>query len=159
MDPSFISKYLRSKNDFTEQFHSTPETQTDEAYNHPEDLEHFAQHEVIERQEAELEAKFQGISVEEVLKAQEGDDSENTPVEDASIPKVNRVIPPEKQDPSVRFKTAAEEGKEKGEWGSGPGGYKAPIAPGDRMRKNLPYKVHISSWSLGKDPTKLTFAI
>ncbi|KAI0800775.1 precursor to secretory protein Ssp120 [Fomes fomentarius] len=50
-----------------EQFHSTPETQTDEAYNHPEDLEHFAHHEQIERIEAEREAKFQGISVEEVI--------------------------------------------------------------------------------------------
>ncbi|KAF9469618.1 precursor to secretory protein Ssp120 [Collybia nuda] len=53
-----------------EQFHSTPETQTDDAYNHPEDLEHFAQHEIIEREEAEREAKYQGISVEEVLRLQ-----------------------------------------------------------------------------------------
>ena len=52
----------------TEEFHSTPETQTDEAYNHPEDLEHFAHHEDIERQEAEREARFQGISVDEALK-------------------------------------------------------------------------------------------
>lgn len=50
-----------------EEFHSTPETQTDEAYNHPEDLEHFAHHEDIERQEAEREAKFQGITVDEAL--------------------------------------------------------------------------------------------
>ncbi|KAF7303088.1 Precursor to secretory protein [Mycena kentingensis (nom. inval.)] len=50
-----------------EEFHSTPETQTDESYNHPEDLEHFAQHEAIERNEAEKEAKFQGITVEEAL--------------------------------------------------------------------------------------------
>ncbi|KAH8998777.1 hypothetical protein EDB86DRAFT_761244 [Lactarius hatsudake] len=50
-----------------EQFHNTPETQTDESYNHPEDIEHFAQHEAIERKEAEREAKFQGITVEEAL--------------------------------------------------------------------------------------------
>ena len=48
-----------------EQYHSTPETQTDESYTHPEDIEHFAHHEEIERQEAEREARFQGISVEE----------------------------------------------------------------------------------------------
>ncbi|KAJ8455426.1 hypothetical protein ONZ45_g18949 [Pleurotus djamor] len=36
-----------------EMYHSTPETQTDESYNHPEDLEHFAQHDAIEHQEAE----------------------------------------------------------------------------------------------------------
>jgi len=40
----------------------------------------------------------------------------------------------------VRFKTAFQEGQQKGEWGSGEGGYKAPTAPGDKMRKNLPYK-------------------
>ncbi|KIK62248.1 hypothetical protein GYMLUDRAFT_164955 [Collybiopsis luxurians FD-317 M1] len=50
-----------------EEFHSTPETQTDESYNHPEDIEHFAMHEEIERKEAEKEAKYQGISVEEAL--------------------------------------------------------------------------------------------
>jgi hypothetical protein len=54
-----------------EQFHSTPETQTDESYTHAEDLEHFAHHESIERQEAEKEAKFQGVSVEEAIKAHE----------------------------------------------------------------------------------------
>ncbi|KAF7307368.1 Precursor to secretory protein [Mycena indigotica] len=52
-----------------EEFHSTPETQTDESYNHPEDLEHFAHHESIERKEAEKEAEFQGISVDEALAA------------------------------------------------------------------------------------------
>ncbi|KAJ7070658.1 precursor to secretory protein Ssp120 [Mycena amicta] len=54
-----------------EEFHSTPETQTDESYNHPEDLEHFAHHESIERHEAEKEAQFQGISVEEALASHE----------------------------------------------------------------------------------------
>lgn len=33
-------------------------------------MEHFSQHEKIEREEAERLAKFQGISVEEVLKYQ-----------------------------------------------------------------------------------------
>ncbi|KAL0571219.1 hypothetical protein V5O48_010742 [Marasmius crinis-equi] len=54
-----------------EEFHSTPETQTDESYVHPEDIEHFAQHESIERKEAEREAKYRGIAVEEVIKQQE----------------------------------------------------------------------------------------
>lgn len=54
-----------------EQFHSTPETQTDESYNHPEDLEHFAHHENIEHKEAEKEAEFQGLSVEEVIRSHE----------------------------------------------------------------------------------------
>lgn len=54
-----------------EEFHSTPETQTDESYNHPEDLEHFAHHEEIERKEAVKEAAFQGITVEEALQSHE----------------------------------------------------------------------------------------
>ncbi|RDB28680.1 hypothetical protein Hypma_016054 [Hypsizygus marmoreus] len=164
-----------------EEFHSTPETQTDESYNHPEDLEHFAAHDAIEHQEAEKEAKFQGITVEEVLKAQEHFDplpptkepaaeaSNDThdatnstpekvppipvaahphgeqivpipPVQEAPVPKVTRIPPPEKQDPSVRFKDASQEGERKGEWGTGEAGYKPPTDPSDRMRKNLPYK-------------------
>ncbi|KAG5721840.1 hypothetical protein E4T56_gene14413 [Termitomyces sp. T112] len=146
-----------------EQFHSTPETQTDESYNHPEDLEHFAAHERIEREEAEREAKFQGISVEEVLRDHQHVDSppqtaasENNnsdpasphphgeqieavpPVQEPPIPKVTRVPPPEKQEPNIRFKDAPAEAKRKGDWGEG--GYRAPTDPGDRLRRNLPYK-------------------
>ena len=50
-----------------EQYHSTPETQDASAYTHPEDIEHFSHHEFIEREEAEREAVFQGISVEEAI--------------------------------------------------------------------------------------------
>ncbi|KAG6911305.1 hypothetical protein DXG01_002144 [Tephrocybe rancida] len=148
----------------SEQFHSTPETQTDESYNHPEDLEHFAAHASIERVEAEKEAKFQGITVEEALKEHEHEEApppvatpENnnsdaaahphgeqveagSPVQEPPVPKVTRVTPPEKQDPSIRFKGASAEGKRKGEWGTGDEGYKAPTEPSDRMRRNLPYK-------------------
>ncbi|KAG5643543.1 hypothetical protein DXG03_000684 [Asterophora parasitica] len=150
-----------------EQYHSTPETQTDEAYNHPEDLEHFAQHEAIEHQEAEKEAKFQGITVEEVLASQEHHDTppaadgtapEATltvpetphphdgqpeailPLREAPPPKVTRVTPPEKQDPSIRFKDAPKKAAEKGEWGTGEAGYKRPSEPAERLRKNMPYK-------------------
>lgn len=148
-----------------EQFHSTPETQTDESYTHPEDLAHFAQHEAIERKEAEREAKFQGVPVEDILKAQEALNAqqpnpvgsraeENLKVQEglnAQLPNsdgpqapvskpVNRVPPPEKQDPLVKFKDAHSEGARKGEWGTGEGGYKPPTEAGDKMRKNLPYK-------------------
>lgn len=157
----------------SEQFHSTPETQTDESYNHPEDLEHFAHHEDIERKEAEKEAQFQGITVEEAIRShdhvdvpppthhegQEGDvthqeagqdyivphphdeqiESE-TPVQDPPSvpkPKITRVTPPEKQDPSIKFKGASKEGRRKSEWGQGEEGFKAPKAPSDKMRWGL----------------------
>ena len=142
---------------YTEKFHSTPETQTDDSYIHPEDLEHFAHHDAIERKEAEKEAKFQGMSVEEVIKSHHDAEQAalkkaaeapqvpiaphphdeqvgNVPVAEppsAAKPRVTRVTPPEKQDPEIRYKDAK---NKKGDWGSGPGGYKPPVEPGDKMR-------------------------
>lgn len=116
-----------------EQFHSTPETQTDESYNHPEDIEHFGHHEAIEREEARREAQFQGISMEEAL-------AQHDPDAQPKKPKVTRVTPPEKQDPEVRYEGAKEEGKVRPEWGSGDEGFKAPKTPAERLRKNVPYK-------------------
>jgi len=132
-----------------EEFHSTPETQTDESYTHPEDLEHFAHHEEIERKEAVKEAAYQGITVEEALQSHEQppqehapapSEGEGTPAEGSAKPKVTRVTPPEKQDPSIKFKNAKNEADRKGEWGTGSDGYKSPTNAGDKMRKNLPYK-------------------
>jgi hypothetical protein len=146
-----------------EQFHSTPETQTDESYNHPEDLEHFAHHESIERKEAEKEAKYQGLTVEEVLAAQEealahdshssesnsgdpaqgdaqapiGQNPDDEPPHSPPKPKITRLTPPEKQDPSVKYQGVRDR---KAEWGEGEDGYKAPKEAVDKMRKNLPYK-------------------
>jgi len=116
-----------------EQFHSTPETQTDESYNHPEDLEHFAHHEAIEREEARREATYQGITVEEAL-AQHDADTQPQKL------KVTRVTPPEKQDPEVRYGDAKEESKHRAEWGAGDEGFKSPKTPAERLRKNVPYK-------------------
>ncbi|KAF8273823.1 hypothetical protein EI94DRAFT_1769033 [Lactarius quietus] len=129
------------------QFHNTPETQTDESYNHPEDIEHFAHHEAIERKEAEREAKFQGITVDEALaQHEEPAASANPPAahpaaEGHEIPKkYERQVPVEQQDPAVRFRQAKAESESHGEWGSGEGGYKSPKSASEKMRKNLPYK-------------------
>jgi hypothetical protein len=122
-------------NSLTEQYHSTPETQTDESYNHPEDLEHFAHHEAIEREEARREAKYQGITVEEAL-------AQHDPDAEPKKPKVTRVTPPEKQEPEIRYGGAKEESKNKAEWGSGDEGFKTPKTPAERLRKNVPYKVN-----------------
>ncbi|GAA5880470.1 hypothetical protein JCM16303_005393 [Sporobolomyces ruberrimus] len=43
-----------------EQFHNTPETQREEDYIHPEDIEHFMSHEQIEAEEDEKVAVFTG---------------------------------------------------------------------------------------------------
>lgn len=152
-----------------EQFHSTPETQTDESYNHPEDIEHFAHHEAIESSEIKKEAAYQGISVEEAVHIQEdaakdaqrqydeyqkklreeakgaredpeGTDAGKRDPEGAGMEgmKVNRVTKPEKLDPASKFGSLNKE--DRAEWGAGDEGYKAPKAPGDRIRKNAPYK-------------------
>ncbi|KDE03257.1 hypothetical protein MVLG_06251 [Microbotryum lychnidis-dioicae p1A1 Lamole] len=45
-----------------EKYHSTPETQGEESYIHPEDIEHFTAHDQIEKEENERVLEFQGIS-------------------------------------------------------------------------------------------------
>nr|XP_018264522.1 uncharacterized protein I303_02692 [Kwoniella dejecticola CBS 10117]OBR86680.1 hypothetical protein I303_02692 [Kwoniella dejecticola CBS 10117] len=45
-----------------ELYHSTPETQTDESYTHPEDIAHFRHHAEIEDEEDARERKFEGLS-------------------------------------------------------------------------------------------------
>lgn len=42
-------------------YHNTPETQTEEAYTHPEDIAHFERHEEIERAEEDKVRKAQGL--------------------------------------------------------------------------------------------------
>jgi len=135
-----------------EEFHSTPETQTDESYHHPEDFEHFAQHESIERKEAEREAKFQGITVEEALASHEEHAGEGSspgpgvvPVpqygsQEPLKPKITRPTPPEKQDPRIKYQDATKEKDTQSEWGTGEEGYKSPKSPAEKLRKNLPYK-------------------
>ncbi|GJE86224.1 EF-hand domain-containing protein [Phanerochaete sordida] len=146
-----------------EEFHSTPETQTEESYTHPEDLEHFAHHESIELEEAMREAKYQGITVDEALEqhepapegapahpAPEGDGAPSALPDDtfggehpADAPRFTRLPDPEKEDPIERFKKARAAGAGAavdGQWGEGEGGYKPPRSPADRMKKNVPYK-------------------
>ena len=124
-----------------EQYHNTPETQTDESYNHPEDIEHFGHHQQIEREEAEREARFQGISVEEALaqhephpeeaEHKEADVTESAPEEQKTF---TRPISPEQQDPAVRFRDAKKESQKYGDWGEGASGYRPPSSAGEKMR-------------------------
>jgi hypothetical protein len=120
---------------------------------HAEDLEHFAHHEEIELIEAEREAKFQGISVEEAL-AQHDHDSQPPPP-----PRASHKKEPEGEDPAVRFREAKAESEKLGSWGEGEGGFRPPSTSNQKMRcvdvyyarvarartdthcrKNLPYK-------------------
>ncbi|GMK56623.1 hypothetical protein CspeluHIS016_0304630 [Cutaneotrichosporon spelunceum] len=53
-----------------ELYHSTPETQTDESYNHPEDIAHFQMHGHIDAEEDARERKFEGLAPDADLTAQ-----------------------------------------------------------------------------------------
>ncbi|KIJ53577.1 hypothetical protein M422DRAFT_25420 [Sphaerobolus stellatus SS14] len=149
-------------------YHNTPETQTDEAYNHPEDIEHFAQHASIEAVEEARERVFQGIPDDEPLNPGHDHGSETAAASEPSesgeaapehpavdhphddqkafeAPEVKVKLPqretsPENLPPEIKFGKAAQEGKHKEEWGQGTDGYKRPRTPADKMRKNLPYK-------------------
>lgn len=149
-------------NRFLEEFHSTPETQTDESYNHPEDIEHFAMHESIERKEAEKEAAYQGITVEEALAAHEqaeklyeeklaavaqkdGDEGQQPlVVEHPHAEQVDPISPIEAPNPKVTRVTPPEkqdpavkfrDAKAQAEAkGAWGAGDEPPIDPGDKMR-------------------------
>ncbi|EJD54552.1 hypothetical protein AURDEDRAFT_110142 [Auricularia subglabra TFB-10046 SS5] len=166
-----------------ELYHSSPDTQTDEAYNHPEDDEHFANHEHIEAEEERRERVFQGLPPEggeghghehdatPAPPAQETPSSASSapaatpdasdpgtppppvdplahPHDDQNVfkepekpkPKIVRSDPPEKQNPTVRFKDAKNSAETKPEWGKGDDGYKRPKTPADKLRRNVPYK-------------------
>ena len=95
-------------------------------------MEHFAQHEAIERKEAEREAKFQGIPVEEILKMQEEAMNAQKQIPDES--QVPLKVVPGNQDRLEKFKNAQSEVARKAEWGTGEDGYKPPTEPSDKMR-------------------------
>ena len=99
-------------------------------------MEHFAQHESIERKEVEREAKFQGVTVEDILKSQE-EAAAAAAAAQKTVPiskPITRMTPPEKQDPAVKYKDAGNIGARKGEWGTGEAGYKPPTEPGEKLR-------------------------
>ena len=56
---------MREKNSGRNRYSNGKTSMRQTAYVHPEDFEHFAHHETIEREETEWEVKYQGISVEE----------------------------------------------------------------------------------------------
>lgn len=91
-------------------------------------------HEAIELEEENKERRYKGMPEIKSLKdvRPEGSDGQRPNT---------RETPPEKQPPSVKYKGAPEQAKEKPEWGEGEAGYKRPKNAADKLRKNMPYKV------------------
>ncbi|KAG8739886.1 hypothetical protein FRC10_005020 [Ceratobasidium sp. 414] len=146
-----------------ELYHNTPETQTDESYNHPEDMwvqalitkeqathsyiflpsEHFAHHEEIERLETERERKYEGLAADGIHAA-EPDKKAGSEPEFKPSPKYTYTRAPKDgqiigQIPG-QIDDLKREAAGKDAWGTGSGGYKPPKEAVDRMRKNVPYK-------------------
>ncbi|KZV67601.1 hypothetical protein PENSPDRAFT_583690 [Peniophora sp. CONT] len=104
-----------------EEYHNTAETQTDESYVHAEEIE------------AEREAKFQGISVEEAL-------AQHDPEKQPPPPRKTQKAVEDAEDPADKFRAVKGEAEKLGAWGEGDGGFRPPSSPQEKMRKNLPYK-------------------
>jgi len=137
-----------------EVFHNTADTQVDEAYVHAEDLEHFSRHEAIELEEENKERKYKGLPEIKNIKEASPDDTD-PPVAGSERPSdspraqkpITRETPPEKQPPSLKYKDAPAQAKEKPNWGEGEAGYKRPKNAADKLRKNMPYKYRFRrSW-------------
>ncbi|KAG9105179.1 hypothetical protein FRC07_009536 [Ceratobasidium sp. 392] len=118
-------------------YHNTPETQTDESYNHPEDIEHFAHHEEIERVEEERERKYEGLAADGVHAAEPDKNPESEP-EFKPSPKYTYTRAP--KDAQVPLDDLKRDAAGKDAWGTGQAGFKRPKEAADRLRKNVPYK-------------------
>ncbi|QRV94909.1 calcium binding protein [Ceratobasidium sp. AG-Ba] len=123
-----------------ELYHNTPETQTDESYNHPEDIEHFAHHEEIERAEEERERKYEGLAEDGVHKAPPEPTDPNAEPEFKAGPKYTYTRARKDGQVSGQHDEWKGQAAVKDAWGSGEAGYKRPKEPSDRLRKNVPYK-------------------
>lgn len=102
-------------------------------------MEHFAQHQAIERKEAEREAKYQGVPVELILKAQENlinAQKSNPDWSQAPFKSIKQTVKrvQENEDPLEKLKYVQSEGARKSEWGTGEDGYKPPTEASDKMR-------------------------
>ncbi|KAF8602313.1 hypothetical protein BDV93DRAFT_538376 [Ceratobasidium sp. AG-I] len=123
-----------------EMYHNTPETQTDESYNHPEDLEHFAHHEEIEKLEDERERKYEGLAADGIHEA--APDPADPSAEPELKPGPKYTYTRARKDANVPGQEGdwKRQAEGKAAWGTGEEGYKRPKEAADRLRKNVPYK-------------------
>ncbi|KAH8090260.1 hypothetical protein HD553DRAFT_346791 [Filobasidium floriforme] len=142
-----------------ELYHNTPETQTDESYTHPEDIEHFAEHEHIEAEEDAREREFEGLPsdapltedrvVEDPLDAHaHGSQDDQAPgAQDQDQAAFRRPAGSNQGRPARIERTRpstedlgrlAKEAREQGTWGERD--MHRPRNDRERMRKGTPYK-------------------
>ncbi|TIA71934.1 hypothetical protein E3P89_01930 [Wallemia ichthyophaga] len=144
-----------------EKYHATPETQTDESYNHPEDLKHFAHHDQIDKDEDSRDAQF--LKSESLDHDAHDDGIQHIKDDSGNEPQLlKNDIPQDVQNHDKPFEplgtvTGADnlnkmhqlvkQAKNSGQsrWGDGSNGYAQPKTHADKAsRKNLPYKYRLS---------------
>lgn len=122
-----------------ELYHSTPETQTEEAYSHPEDVKHFAHHQAIEAQEEELARKAQGLP--SLAEDPHANQQVLREAADAEAARAGRVAAARSQ--AAKYANVKEEADRRGEWGQDGKGFRRAKDSADRLRLNVPYKYKV----------------
>jgi hypothetical protein len=129
-------------------YHNTAETQKESAYNHPEDVEHFAHHEKLEEEEERRERLAEGLPSREEdearRKAAEAKGEKYASPYDAQVPEANSPTAPQMAyDPHVDGGFAHQEG-----WEATEHVFRTP--EGEHIVKTSPIDVHDASEPLAK---------
>lgn len=155
-----IAHSARALQHHEELYHNTPETQTEDAYTHPEDLQHFAHHEDIEREEEDRARRAQGLPATDPNRPL--DDQTEQPHHDELEARRQGSAPSQKQQifngegdseekaRQARAKAAREqtqrlneqkkEAQARGAWADGNESFRRPKDKVDRLRAKIPYK-------------------
>ncbi|KAG0144625.1 hypothetical protein CROQUDRAFT_47056 [Cronartium quercuum f. sp. fusiforme G11] len=118
-----------------ETFHSTPETQTEESYQHEEDLRHFAHHEEIEAKEDELDRIAQGLPESQQTIAFKVQSAAHAAAEAERLARSEAA-----RAQALKYGDLRREAERRGDWGKDGLGFRRPRDQADRLRKNVPYK-------------------
>ncbi|TIB77414.1 acetyl-CoA synthetase-like protein [Wallemia mellicola] len=156
-----------------EKYHSTPETQTDESYNHPEDIKHFANHGHIDHDEDSKEAKFLSAQSVDHDAHDDGiqhivDDNGNEPQElKNEIPEQEQKKPAEPlghvsgADNLRKIHDFVTQAKNAGQskWGDGDNGYAQPKSHTDKASRPRRYFGNKSDEPLPTSPAEGVFTL
>ncbi|OAV97622.1 hypothetical protein PTTG_09930 [Puccinia triticina 1-1 BBBD Race 1] len=124
-----------------EMFHSSPESQREEAYVHPEDIAHFSHHEELEVKEDELARVAQGLPADVNTLAYRRQRQRHA---DLDLERERRLDAVRAQ--AAKYSSFHDEAQRRGSWA----GFKKPVDQADRLRKNIPYKYKLRKPFLGE---------
>jgi len=143
-----------------ELYHNTPATQTEESYTHPEDIEHFRNHEAIELEEENKVRHAQGLPLldehgEEIPGSNEPHQEQDQQIFDSgsavrsaqvgSEELLRQARADEAHGQADRFAKAREEAGRRGDWGLTGDEFRRPKDVADRLRKSVPYKYRVKT--------------